>query len=427
MKPQKAISPTQRFTFKGNRKDTRYGWLRLTPAYSMHLVSELLDEQVQLGDKVLDPFCGTGTTALACAERGIGCDTVDINPFLIWLAKAKAHSYTKNEIDVFKATSMHVAKAIRDEREIAEWLPSLHQIEKWWEQPALLALSRAMHKIKQLEPGMAASAVDLLKLAFCRLAIEQAGVSFAHQSMSFKKKSILPVFNFDSSQVDVIALNWEQSIASIASSAASPMLKQPRVLLCDARLLNTKLAGNSYSCVITSPPYPNRMSYIRELRPYMYWLGYLQNQRDAGELDWQAIGGTWGCATSNVAKWQPPIDIDVPHKDFDEILKRVAERSPVLSRYIHKYFYDVVHHCHEIFRVVKPGGGVNYIIGNSKFYDVMLPSQEIYAAIFESCGFEQINIRTIRKRTSKKELFEFVVSARKSLITRNKKVVVPQV
>ena len=27
------------------------------------------------------------------------------------------------------------------------------------------------------------------------------------------------------------------------------------------------------------------MASIRELRPYMYWLGYLRNRRQAGELD----------------------------------------------------------------------------------------------------------------------------------------------
>ena len=36
----------------------------------------------------------------------------------------------------------------------------------------------------------------------------------------------------------------------------------------------------------------------------MYWLGYLEQPRDAGELDWQAIGGTWGAATSRVAAWE---------------------------------------------------------------------------------------------------------------------------
>ena len=73
----------------------------------------------------------------------------------------------------------------------------------------------------------------------------------------------------------------------------------------------------------------------------------------------------------------------------------------------------MVHHCAELFRVVKPAGAVNYIVGNSKFYDVMLPVEEIYAAMFEAAGFQSVNICRIRKRTSKKELFEFVVSAQK--------------
>jgi len=155
------------------------------------------------------------------------------------------------------------------------------------------------------------------------------------------------------------------------------------------------------------------MSYIRELRPYLYWLGYLTDQREAGELDWQAIGGTWGCATSNVSKWQPPSAATIPYEDFSRILEGVAEKSRLLSRYIHKYFYDMVHHCVDLFRVVRPTGVVNYIVGNSKFYDVMLPVENIYGSMFEAAGFENVAVRLIRKRTSMKELFEFVVSGKK--------------
>jgi hypothetical protein len=43
----------------------------------------------------------------------------------------------------------------------------------------------------------------------------------------------------------------------------------------------------------------------------------------------------------------------------------------------------------------------------------MLPTEEIYAALFSSAGFSDVSIEPIRKRTSKKELFEFVVRARK--------------
>jgi hypothetical protein len=73
----------------------------------------------------------------------------------------------------------------------------------------------------------------------------------------------------------------------------------------------------------------------------------------------------------------------------------------------------MVQHSEELFQVVKPGGFIHYVVGNSKFYDVVLPVESIFARLFESVGFISVSIRTIRKRTSKKELFEFVVSAQK--------------
>ena len=75
-------------------RETRYGWLRLTPAYSVHLVRELLESRTLPELPVLDPFCGTGTTLLTCAELGIACSTLDVNPFLVWLARAKTAKYS---------------------------------------------------------------------------------------------------------------------------------------------------------------------------------------------------------------------------------------------------------------------------------------------------------------------------------------------
>jgi hypothetical protein len=47
------------------------------------------------------------------------------------------------------------------------------------------------------------------------------------------------------------------------------------------------------------------------------------------------------------------------------------------------------------------------------FYDVLLPTEEIYAAMFEAEGLTNATVERIRKRTSKKELFEYTVHARK--------------
>ena len=146
----------------------------------------------------------------------------------------------------------------------------------------------------------------------------------------------------------------------------------------------------------------------------MYWLGFLENGRDAGELDWKAIGGTWGCATSNLSKWNSEQAEAVPFDGFAEMLGRIALKSDILARYVHKYFVDAMQHCRGLHRTVQAGGTVHYIVGNSKFYDVMVPVEAIYAAVFEAVGFNSVSILTSRKRTSKKELFEFVVSGRKA-------------
>ena len=65
-------------------------------------------------------------------------------------------------------------------------------------------------------------------------------------------------------------------------------------------------------------------------------------------------------------------------------------------------------------RVLRQGAKVHYVIGNSKFYDVVVPAHELLASQLERCGFRRASIETLRKRSSKKELFEYLVSAERS-------------
>lgn len=410
----------EHLTHRGNLRSSRYGWLRLTPMYSVHLVEELLAEGLSRGGPVLDPFCGTGTTALVCAERGVICETTDINPFLLWLTRAKAHPYSVVEIAAARQTALVVADAVRDSGRGREWVPPLSNIEKWWEPPALDALSRAWAEVSQRAARIPAPSHWLLTIAFLRAAIRTAHVSFGHQSMSFRQNgndaTQLSLVR-TSRSANVVVTEWEDAIGSITDAADSSIGAEPRAIYCDARKLTEALDHRTYATVITSPPYCNRMSYIRELRPYMYWMGYLTDGRAAGDLDWRAIGGTWGSATSNIARWEPDSPLPIPYAGFEEIVAAVARsagrHSDLLARYIAKYFHDTVLHARELFEVVKPGGAIHYIVGNSKFYDVMVPTEELYGAIFEDVGFEAVAIKTLRKRTSKKELFEYLVSAKR--------------
>ena len=84
----------------------------------------------------------------------------------------------------------------------------------------------------------------------------------------------------------------------------------------------------------------------------------------------------------------------------------------LLANYVAKYFDDVWRHLESLVPVLGGNSEVHYIVGNSTFYGVLLSVEKLYAAMFERLGFEDIACRALRKRNSKKELFEFDVCAR---------------
>ena len=144
----------------------------------------------------------------------------------------------------------------------------------------------------------------------------------------------------------------------------------------------------------------------------MYWLGYLKCAAEASDLDWHTIGGTWGAATSRLEDWQPEDD-PLNYPGLVTILQRINQTSLILAKYVHKYFVDIAVHLRNLFPVLSPGAKVFYIVGNSKFYNILVPVEEIYANLLQDTGFVVTGVEILRKRNSKKELFEYVVSAQK--------------
>lgn len=392
------------YTHRYNTRLGRHGWLRLTPAYSLRVVEELM---AGCGShlRVLDPFCGAGTTALAAANRGHEAGTVDINPFLVWFTRAKTATYGSREIvEAETAGEAALKKAFQRKIDPVEE-PPMHRIERWWPGPDRLYLRYLKAAIEDV--SRSDHVRDLLNVAFCRLVIRLSAAAFNHQSMSFRDKA--------QSKLDLAVDENElfrQELRFVTEGASFNPTGKVSVVLGDSRTVQ-RCFDESFDVVVTSPPYANRMSYIRELRPYMYWLGYLQNGREAGELDWQAIGGTWGVATSRLGKWQRATDVRLPDQLLDAV-GRIAEsgrsNGSALAAYVEKYGEDMAQHLASVGRVLRPGARAHYIVGNSVFYGVLVSIEEVYAALMRRAGFEKVAVRPIRKRNSKKELVEFCVS-----------------
>lgn len=60
-----------------------------------------------------------------------------------------------------------------------------------------------------------------------------------------------------------------------------------------------------------------------------------------------------------------------------------------------------------------PGAKVHYIVGNSTFYGVLVPVEVLFRDMLHEAGFEDTKISTIRKRNSKKELYEYDIHGRR--------------
>jgi 16S rRNA G966 N2-methylase RsmD len=394
------------FTYQFNHQNGRHDWLRLTPAYSVKVVEELLTANARAPAHILDPFCGTGTTALCAANRGHEATTIEINPFLVWLANTKTAHYSVETIQSTQEASMEALYLVKNDGITSMTEPPIHNIERWWNDSAKAFLCQLCPAIEHTTAEHSPER-SLLLVAFCRTLIALSNAAFNHQSLSFQETKQAQL-DFP---IDYCGL-FHQDVSYILASAVLNPERKTHIIHGDAR--NLSQIKDRFDLVITSPPYANRMSYIRELRPYMYWLSYLANGRDAGELDWQAIGGTWGIATSRLVDWQPDGNAFLP-KWLAPILNTIAHtdnaNGKLLANYIAKYAEDMWQHFYSLTQIMANHGKVHYIVGNSTFYGTLIPTERLYADMLAELGFTQIIIRAIRKRNSKKELIEFDVSA----------------
>jgi len=354
---------------------------------------------------ILDPFSGTGTTLLAGMTAGHNCRGIDLNPFLVWLANTKINRYSDLDLGHCRSLIRAVVDAVLQETVQAADPPPIHNIERWWHQDTLDSLCLLKAAIDR-DTGPGTKIRDLTYVAFCRTLIVLSNAAFNHQSMSFggAKARQRP------SRAQCVS-EFEEAMAAVLSSLTPDPTGGGEVVLGDARTVSAVLRGK-YDLLLTSPPYPNRMSYIRELRPYMYWLGYLHEAREAGELDWQAIGGTWGSATSNLTQWTPEADLFEPQylgQALGRIAKAHSKNGNLLATYVRKYCQDMWQHVRSVVPVMKRGSRVVYIVGNSSFYGVLVPVDRFYADMLTEAGFVDVHVETLRKRNSKKELYEFAV------------------
>jgi tRNA G10 N-methylase Trm11 len=407
-------------TYKGTTNMPIHRWVRLTPSFSPLLVSRLIkDFKCDRQSIVLDPFMGIGTTPLQCQFEGINSIGVDINPFLHYVATMKTSLWQKDLQKLSSGVQNFISRFL-EQREKAKIplddfpktlgieLPKLHNYRRWWREDVLSDLLIAKHVI--MSDFFEEDVRNFLKMGLVSILMDVANVTYEGVQFTFIDRSGEKLDVFSSLQNRL-----GQMLQDVEYFQQNVKLKgETSIILGDSTKISELIKKDRVTCVITSPPYPNRYSYVWNTRPYLYFFDFFSEPSEAAELDKKSIGGTWGKATSDLQKGR----IAPVNSDLEEIVGETVEKirsknklknTNLMANYVMKYFNMLYQHIESLKEILVENAKVAYVIGNSEIKGVEIPADVWLGKILEIFDFSVDYIIRARKRHSGKKLYEAIV------------------
>lgn len=400
-------------TFKPGQTESVHRWYRLTPSYSPNLVRFLAREfNITQNAFVFDPFSGRGTTTIECQKQGIFSLGMEVNPLLQEVGD-KSLFWEVTYLDLFdeyiQESGELLAKFKEDSIEkVAEKLntrlPIIHNVFRWWKKDVLkdLIVCRELIFKERYSP-----VYNYLWLAVNKAALDCANIHRNHPTITFDddhQRKIDVYFevveNLRAIKKDLFTLDSNELFHS----------KRNSIVLGNSTCDLESQISDKIDFVITSPPYPNRYSYVHQTRPQLHFMELLEDIRQATEIDITSVGGTWGRATSILQNKLIPVpDEMMPFLSYYEELK---EKSVLMCNYATKYFIDLSNHVRALKKVINGNFRGAYVVGNSRLSGVEIFTEVILGKIFEQEGFSVEKIISFRKRGGRQRLYETAVCVR---------------
>ena len=397
-------------TFLKGQKESVHRWFRLTPSYSPDLVRYFFNYFKITNDKLIfDPFSGKGTTLIESKKNKIGSVGAEIIPVYFHAIKKslKWKKISRKSLNLFFnefEKYINEYKKYSYEETIKKLnlkTPIIHDVFRWWRKNVLkdlLICKKLINDKKYIKIK------DYLWMALSMSCLECANIHRNHPTISFDDNSKRKINVFDDIK------NRINQIFDDLNTIKANKVKSDILLDDSTKLDNIKkyLVKKKVDYVICSPPYPNRFSYIHQSRPQLYFLDLLKNKEQATEIDLDAIGGTWGRATSIIQK-----KLLIPEKKYLKIFdyfNKLSKKSILMCNYATKYFLMLDKHIKSLKKIIKKNNFKGcYIVGNSRLSGIEIYTETILSKIFQINGFKIEKIIIFRKRGGKKELFETAV------------------
>ena len=404
--------PVSQSTFKAGLAAKIHRWFRLTPSFGPDLVCEMLEKlKCKNTDVVLDPFSGASTTLIETSLQGYDSYGFEINPFLHWVGNVSlcwdiSHEHLTSTLsDIikrFKEDSLHITFDNMQDYNLQ--IPKIHNPLRWWRKDVLASLLILKNAIKSHSTDRNIENFFFLALAGV-LIPDLTNVTLGRLQLHF--------INRDNADIDVINTFNNHALTMINDLLEVKKIEKTG----KAELFNidslkpTVDIKKPISCVITSPPYPNRYSYVWNTRPYLYFFDFFDSPKQASELDKSTIGGTWGTATSILSKGIVAPEFQFLEKVVIPVTEQIRREDNLMANYVMKYFNLLAVQIQTMEKLPQNNLRCAYVVGNSRVKGVYVETDVILANIFSELGYHIQSVERIRKRHSGKDLHESIVYA----------------
>ena len=415
------------------RDQAVHNWYRFVLSFPPHLVEDYL-ARFGIGptQRVLDPFCGTGTTLVECKKQGVPSVGIEANPVAHFSSQVKTNWGIDPDGLAEHAASIAEKATARLE---AQGLGDFFQTPRGAPRNSVQLLELPSESHRLLLTG-SISPVPLHKALTLLHTIRSHGAEPYQDHELLALAKVLPTtignlhfgpeVGVETAKTDAPAVEaWSTEVRQVVSDLRLVRERQhvPSVVHCaDARSVEDLLPPASIDAVITSPPYPNEKDYTRTTRLESVILGFLTSRADLRALKHDLLRSN----TRGVYKTDDDDRWIADHPEIERLAREIKARRIELgktsgferlyARVTKLYFGGMKRHFADLRSRLRPGAHLAYVVGDQASYlRVMIRTGQLLAEIAESLGYEVIGIDLFRTRlatATREQLREEIVVLR---------------
>lgn len=348
-----------------NKYPTRY--ISAVPRFAINAYSST-------GNTVLDPFCGSGTSAIEAMLLGRNAISIDIDPFARLLIKVKTTVYSDDDI-IFLDTVVNRMRKMRPEKGMNLTLPDIPNIDKWFCEKSKIGLAFLKSTIDDLtaENERIKDYLYVVIAGIIRKVSNADEVSpKPYVSTRFPKTPADPYELFYKTEE-----MYREAIVEFSNNV-SPLHCNSVILDSrDARLIDTDQA---IDLAVTSPPYINAYDYVRSLRFEDMWLG-LASDEELRKSRKSYIGTEIAQSFYKDYCYAEQSEILIP------IVNEIERIDSKRANIVRTYFEDMGKNMSAVLQNLKKNGRYVIVVGDSNIRGQNIPTAKILTEIAEKNGY----------------------------------------